>query len=272
MDRVFSFDLCHAELIKCARSPFVRGLFVIAVVAMTLILALYELNQNHGRALRYPVSLSLVAGTIAFIGRVVPPIFCAWLFAHEASADTWKTILVRRPHRLPFLTAKVVASVVVVAAVATGGALFQLLAFEATGALSNAPRFPEEAARWTSAAIDGVVCASVAAAVGSAFAAAGAVLARNNGTIIGFVSAYVLQMVESNLVPDVNDPAAALMFTHRATHLGSAWSGVALEPNDAALAVFTVAGDLAVIGAWCAMPLVVAAVVFCRRDLVSGVG
>jgi hypothetical protein len=272
MDRLFSFDLCRAELLKCARSPFLRGLFVIAMCGVTLVVALYEVDQNHGRDLRYPLSLGLSSGSLAFLGRMVPPVFFAWLFGHEASADTWKTILVRRPHRLPFLTAKAAAgaAIVVVAAVVT--LLVQLAVFEATGLLAGSARLLDQAASVKAIVVNDLAYVVVATAVACAVAAAASLVARNNGTIIGFVTAYVLQVVAPALFPDTTDPVAALMFTHRATHLGSVWSGVPLHGDDVAFAAWTIAGDVVVVGGWCVLPLAVAAVVFGRRDLVSGVG
>jgi ABC-type transport system involved in multi-copper enzyme maturation permease subunit len=272
MERVLSFDLVVAELVKCARAPFVRGLFAVAWFAVTIVLALYDVNQAQSKALLYPVSLNLASSSLVFLGHLVPPIFFAWLFGHEASADTWKTILVRRPRRLPFLTAKVVVGAVVVLAAAVVGALLQIGVFELTGLATGAPRFVDETARWTADAIDNVVQAVVATAVACSFAGAAAMIARSNGTIIGFVAAYVLQMVGGFLFPDPSAPEAALMFTHRATHLASACSGVALAEFDAPLARLSVVGDVVVVGAWCVLPLALAAVIFSRRDLVSSVG
>lgn len=272
MERVFSFDLVVAELLKCARSPFVRGLFVVTIVGVTMIVALYELNQNEAKGLHYPVSLNLTTSGLAFLGRLVPPVFVAWLFGHEVSGDTWKTVLVRRPHRLPFLTAKLVAGAVVVVVAFAAGAALQLAVFEVAGTLAGAPRFPDEVARWIADAKENLTDLVVAGAVTCAVSGAASLGARNNGTVFGFACAYVLQMFSAFLFTDVSQPEAAVMFTHRATHLGSVWAGTSLPPSLEALASYTVVGDLVVVAAWCAVPLAVASVVFCRRDLVSGVG
>jgi hypothetical protein len=272
MERVFSFDLVVAELWKCVRSPFVRGLFLVPFFAVTIVLTLFELDQNEAKGLHYPVTLDVMTSGLAFLGRLVPPIFFAWMFGHEASADTWKTILVRRPHRLPFVTAKVVAGCILVVAVfALGGAL-QMVVYEVAGTLAGAARFPDELARWTADAQQSLAQLFVAGAVTCAFAGSGSLVVRNNGTIIGFACAYVMQIVGAVVFSDVNDAEAVVMFTHRAVHLGLLWSGTPLPEGLEALAAYTVAGDLFVVGVWCAVPFAVAAVVFCRRDLVSGVG
>lgn len=271
MERVFSLDVFLAELIKCSRTPFVRSLFAVSIIGFTLIMALYDASQTE-QSLRFPLSLGLAAESIGFIGNLVPPIFAAWIFGNETSADTWKTILVRRPHRLPYLSAKAAAVIAIVALVSAGAAFFQLAVFEVVGFLVGAPRALDKTSQMTAVAVEGILHFGSYSAVACAFAGAAALIARSNGTIIGFVAAYVLQMFGGLLSPDAHGVEAPLVYTHRAVHLSSVWSGVPLPPDATALASFTVAGDLLVIGAWCALPLAIAAAVFCRRDLVSGVG
>lgn|GEM_PF-4039057 len=82
----------------------------------------------------------------------------------------------------------------------------------------------------------------------------------------------MVQLASALAFSDVNDAEAAVMFTHRAVHLGLWWSGAPIPEPLQALAAYTVVGDLLVVGLWCAAPLAFAAVVFCRRELVSGVG
>jgi hypothetical protein len=205
MKRFFNIDLVAAEVIKLTRSSYVNNILLYGLFSVVVIIYTYAVHSARV-SLRAPACFAtfLTAGFV--VGMFLPALVGGWLAGHEASSDTWKTLLVRQPTRLPFVVAKLVAGVVVVGGAIAAAGLISLLLFEVTGrALGVMPALDAE-----QATIGDLLVLVVHSAASGAVAFALALLAKTNSTAIGAAGGIMLQVLLVLLVRWLGAPTRVL--------------------------------------------------------------
>lgn len=255
MKRVFNIDLVAAELIKLTRSRYVHNILLYGLFSVVVVIYTYAVHSARA-SLRAPACFAVFADAGFVVGMFVPPLIGGWLSGHEASSDTWKTLLVRQPTRLPFLVAKVVAGVVVVGGAYAIVGVISLFAFDVTGrVLGVMPALDAEQSTWG----DLVVVVVVQSASTGAVAFALGVLAKTNSTAVGVAGAVIAQWIFAMLAGAGTNLTA---HTHAARLLAALDDSTNAVPLD-------VLGSVVVVCCWTIVPLAIAAFVFERRDLVT---
>ena len=257
-------DLVRAEITKTRHAPFVRGLlFLSAALPLVLMLIVGAAWSTETDAmLRWPASAATVGEFFFIIAVLVPSTLVAWLVGVEQTGDTWKLILVRRPTRVGFLIAKlvVVAGVFVPFAIVTLSVW--LAAHEAAGLLIG--QQPTGGAVVVEGALVDVASGFLIAALVGSLALLGAVLVPRNGTVAGSVGALISVSVV-NMIDQADAPVVT--FVRPVQWAAARLVDAELHPTLVGLDPIRCCVVLAV---WWLAPVLIAFVVFARRDIESG--
>jgi ABC-type transport system involved in multi-copper enzyme maturation permease subunit len=253
MKRVFNIDLVAAEFIKVSRSRYVQTILLYGLFSVVVVIYAYALN-THQSSLRAPACLATFAEAAYVIGLFIPSLVGGWLSGHEAGGDTWKTLLVRQPTRLPFVVAKVVAGSGVVLAAVGIAFIASLALFDLTGRVIGVLPAPDEGAGLG----DAFVLLLHAAASGAVSFALGLVT-TSNSTAIGVAGGIMVQWLFAVMASNGTN----LTCVHHAERLVRHLMG------DSDVTRLEVIGSAVAVCCWTVVPIAVAALVFQRRDLVS---
>ncbi|HEY1100480.1 MAG TPA: ABC transporter permease [Myxococcota bacterium] len=254
--KLVDLQLVRAELIKLRHASLVRGLFAIGIFAVFTIVFVFSFAESRA-SLRWPANVVTLSGALVAVATFVPVVLGAFIAGSEQAQDTWKTILVRRPTRAPFIVAKFVSGIVVCAVAIAIGFGVALVAFEIVGRIVEAPINPDSLAR---AAVPGIATAVMMLFVGYTLAFSVALVSTSSAMSVGIIAGLVTLGISAQLA-QLEAWFSPFMFAH--AKLGACLLGDVSEGCGR---------DVVVVVAWVIVPLLVSTIVFSRRDQLSGIG